>query len=86
MYHADEVRDFNQVPKDEKVNISKQELGLGVGLIDKVTSEVFIPRITKTIIAFACSPRWIKRAKEKRSPLHRPRRNVAAKSSTSWKP
>ena len=43
MYHADEVRDFNQVPKDEKVNISKQELELGVGLIDKLTSEVFHP-------------------------------------------
>jgi DNA end-binding protein Ku len=37
MYHADEVRDFQQVPKGEKVNVSKQELELGVGLIDKLT-------------------------------------------------
>jgi DNA end-binding protein Ku len=31
MYYADEVRDFNQLPKGEKVNVSKQELELGVG-------------------------------------------------------
>src|SRR5215207_6896595 len=43
MYHADEVRDFMQVPKGEKVNVSKQELELGVGLIDKLTSEEFRP-------------------------------------------
>ena len=43
MYHADEVRDFNQIPKGEKVNLSKQELELGVGLIDKLTSEEFNP-------------------------------------------
>jgi DNA end-binding protein Ku len=29
MYHADEVRDFQQVPKGEKVNVLKQELELG---------------------------------------------------------
>jgi DNA end-binding protein Ku len=43
MYHADEVRDFNQVPKGEKVNLSKQEVELGVGLIDKLTAEEFHP-------------------------------------------
>jgi DNA end-binding protein Ku len=43
MYHADEVRDFQQVPKGEKVNVSKQELELGVGLIDRLTSEEFHP-------------------------------------------
>jgi DNA end-binding protein Ku len=43
MYHADEVRDFNQVPKGEKVNVSKQELELGVGLIDKLSAEEFNP-------------------------------------------
>ena len=42
MYHADEVRDFNQVPKGEKVNVSKQ-LELGVGLIDKLSAEEFNP-------------------------------------------
>jgi DNA end-binding protein Ku len=43
MYRADEVRDFEQVPKGEKVNVSKEELELGVGLIDKLTSEEFHP-------------------------------------------
>jgi DNA end-binding protein Ku len=43
MYHADEVRDFQQVPKGEKVNVSKQELELGIGLIDRLTSEEFNP-------------------------------------------
>jgi hypothetical protein len=37
---ADEVRDFKQVPKGEKVNVSKQELELGVGLIDKLVRRV----------------------------------------------
>jgi DNA end-binding protein Ku len=37
------VRDFKQVPEGEKVNVSKQELELGVGLIDKLTSEEFHP-------------------------------------------
>jgi DNA end-binding protein Ku len=43
MYHADEVRDFQQVPKGEKVNVSKHELELGVGLIDRLTSDEFNP-------------------------------------------
>jgi DNA end-binding protein Ku len=34
MYHADEVRDFKQVPKGENVKVSDEELELGVGLID----------------------------------------------------
>ena len=66
MYHADEVRDFNQVPKGEKVNVSKQELELGVGLIDKLTAEEFNPEISKTSIASACWRCWTKRAKAKR--------------------
>ena len=41
MYHADEVRDFQQVPKDETVNVSQKELELGIGLIDRLTSEEF---------------------------------------------
>jgi DNA end-binding protein Ku len=44
VYHADELRDFQQVPKGEKVNVSKQELELGVGLIDKLTAEEFNPQ------------------------------------------
>jgi DNA end-binding protein Ku len=43
MYHADDVRDFSQVLKGEKVNVSKQELELGIGLIDRLTSEEFHP-------------------------------------------
>jgi DNA end-binding protein Ku len=33
MYHADEVRDFQQVPNGEKVKVSENELELGVDLI-----------------------------------------------------
>jgi DNA end-binding protein Ku len=43
MYHADEVRDFKDVPKGESVKISEKELELGVGLIDRLTSEEFNP-------------------------------------------
>jgi DNA end-binding protein Ku len=43
MYYADEVRDFSQVPKGENVKVSEQELELGIGLIDKLTSEEFRP-------------------------------------------
>jgi DNA end-binding protein Ku len=43
MYHADEVRDFKQVPRGENVKVSEKELELGVGLIDRLTSEEFNP-------------------------------------------
>src|SRR5918994_699387 len=43
MYYADEVRDFKQVPKGENVKISENELELGVGLINRLTSEEFNP-------------------------------------------
>jgi DNA end-binding protein Ku len=43
IYHADEVRDFQQVPKGEKVNVSEKELELGIDLIDRLTSEEFHP-------------------------------------------
>ncbi len=43
MYHADEVRDFQQVPNGEKVKVSENELELGVDLIDRLTSEEFHP-------------------------------------------
>jgi DNA end-binding protein Ku len=43
MYHADEVRDFKQVPKGENVKISETELQLGIGLIERLTSEEFKP-------------------------------------------
>jgi len=41
MYYGNEVRDFKQVPKGENVKISETELELGVGLIDRLTSEEF---------------------------------------------
>ena len=41
MYYRDEVRDFNQVPKGNNVKVSEKELELGVGLIDRLTSEEF---------------------------------------------
>ena len=43
MYHADEVRDFKQVPRGENVKVSDKEVELGVGLIDRLTSEEFNP-------------------------------------------
>jgi len=43
MYHAGEVRDFQQVPKGENVKVSETELELGVGLIERLTSEEFHP-------------------------------------------
>src|SRR5918995_127255 len=43
MYYGDEVRDFNQVPKGNNVKVLEKELELGVGLIDRLTAEEFIP-------------------------------------------
>jgi DNA end-binding protein Ku len=43
MYHADEVRDFQQIPKGEKVKVSEKEVELGISLIDRLTSEEFKP-------------------------------------------
>jgi DNA end-binding protein Ku len=43
MYHADEVRDFEQVPRGESVKVSEKELELGIDLIDRLTSEEFHP-------------------------------------------
>jgi non-homologous end joining protein Ku len=38
MYYGNEVRDFNQVPKGNDVKISEEELELGIGLIDRLTT------------------------------------------------
>jgi DNA end-binding protein Ku len=43
MYYGNEVRDFKQVPKGENVKVSEKELELGVGLIERLTSEEFKP-------------------------------------------
>ena len=76
MYYADEVRDFNQVPKGEKVNVSKQELKLGVGAIDKLTSEEFHPEF-QTSTASGC---WRCSMKEQRQ-----RGNHCTSGSATWR-
>jgi len=43
MYYGDEVRNIKQVPKGENGKVSEKELELGVGLIDRLTSEEFNP-------------------------------------------
>jgi DNA end-binding protein Ku len=43
MYHSNEIRDFKQVPKGDNGKVSEKELELGVGLIDRLTSEEFNP-------------------------------------------
>jgi hypothetical protein len=67
MYHADEVRDFKQVPKGESVKVSEKELELGIRLIDRLTSEEFHRRIMKTTTESACSQCWTRRAKARKS-------------------
>jgi DNA end-binding protein Ku len=48
MFDADEVRDFGQVPKGDNVKVSKQELELAIGLIERLTSEEFKPENSST--------------------------------------
>ena len=43
MYYGGEVRNIKQVPKGENGKVSEKELELGVGLIDRLTSEEFNP-------------------------------------------
>ena len=43
MYYGNEVRDFKQVPQGQNVKISETELELGIGLIERLTSETFNP-------------------------------------------
>jgi non-homologous end joining protein Ku len=56
MYYADEGRVFSQVPKAENVKVSKQEVELGVGFVDKLSAESSTRNIIKTNIGSACSP------------------------------
>jgi DNA end-binding protein Ku len=86
MYHADEVKDFKQVPKGENVKVSEKEVELGVGLIDRLTSGEFHPENYKDEYRIRVLGMLDeKRARIRRSALQRRRRSVAAKSSTSWK-
>jgi DNA end-binding protein Ku len=43
MFYANEIRDFDQVPKADGVRVSAQEIELGAGLIEKLSSENFEP-------------------------------------------
>jgi DNA end-binding protein Ku len=43
MYFKNEVRDFEQINKAEGVKVAKQEMDLGRGLIDKMSSAEFEP-------------------------------------------
>jgi DNA end-binding protein Ku len=86
MYHADEVRDFQQVPKGEKVNVSKQELELGIGLIDRLTSESSTRRINEDEYRIRVLAMLDEKSKGKEVTIALPAQNVEATSSTSWKP
>lgn len=92
MYHADEMRDFNQVPKGEKVNVSKQELELGIGLIDRLTPEEFNPKNYKDEYRIRVLASRTRRVKARRSRSQRRHRNGGGKvvdimkpSSAAWK-
>jgi non-homologous end joining protein Ku len=63
MYHADEVRDFQQVPKGDKVKVSEKEVELGVGSSTDSRPKSSSRRFTKTSTVFACSLCSMKRAK-----------------------
>jgi DNA end-binding protein Ku len=42
-YYADEIRDFDQIPKGESVRLNGQELNLSQGLIDRLSADDFNP-------------------------------------------
>jgi DNA end-binding protein Ku len=67
MYHADEVRDFKQLPKGENVKISEKEIELGVSLIERLTSEEFKPENYKTSTGSACQACLMRIAKVRKS-------------------
>jgi DNA end-binding protein Ku len=65
MYHADEVRDFQQVPKGEPFKVSENELELGIGLIDRLTSEEFHPENYEDDYRISAgNARWKSKGKE----------------------
>jgi DNA end-binding protein Ku len=85
MYHADEVRDFQQVPKGDKVKVSEKEVELGVGLIDRLTSEDFNPEIYQDEYRIRVLAMLDEKSKGKEVTFQRRRCNATAKSSISWK-
>ena len=86
MYHADEVRDFQQVPKGKKVNVSKQELELGIGLIDRLTSEEFNPENYKEEYRIRVLAMLDEGSKGKEVTTSAPAPQRGGKSWTSCKP
>ncbi len=86
MYHADELRDFKQVPKGEKVNVIKAGLELGIGLVDRLTSDEFHPESYQDEYRLRVLAMLDEKSKGKEGTIQRQRRNEAPKSSTSWKP
>jgi DNA end-binding protein Ku len=43
MYYGNEIRDFDQIAKGENLRLTSEEMELGRGLIDKLSSEDFEP-------------------------------------------
>jgi DNA end-binding protein Ku len=43
MFYANEIRDFDQVPKAEGVRVTSEEIELGAVLLEKLSSENFEP-------------------------------------------
>ena len=43
MYYENEVRDFAQIPKGDSQRVTQEELNLGEGLIDRMSSDKFEP-------------------------------------------
>ena len=86
MYYGNEVRDFKQVPKGENVKVSEQELELGVGLIDKLTSEEFHPENYQDEYRIRVLAMLDEKSKGQEVIIDIARRPSAVKSSISWKP
>src|SRR5947207_8523069 len=43
MYYENEVRDFGQIPKGDSQRITQEQLELGEGLIERMSSDKFEP-------------------------------------------
>ena len=78
------MRDFKQVPKGEKVNVSEKELELGIGLIYRLTSEEFNPETYKDEYRIRVLAMRDEKSKGKEITIPAPVRQRGGKSSTSW--
>jgi DNA end-binding protein Ku len=41
MFYGNEIRDFDQVPRADGVRVTNEEIALGTGLLEKLSSENF---------------------------------------------